>query len=87
MPGILYTHFEFVDAVACIVNSSNKSITLDLVLKHGVVWERVEDSMPNTRTQTSMHLSLTSHNLLARTYICVAELATWGVCPDALIKL
>ncbi len=27
-------------------------------------------------------LSLTSHNLLARTYICAAKLATWGVAPD-----
>ncbi len=36
----------------------------------------------STRTQTNMHLSLTSRNLLAQTYICAAELATWGVGPD-----
>ncbi len=29
-----------------------------------------------------MHLSLTSRNLLAWTYICAAELATWGVGPN-----
>ncbi len=41
-----------------------------------------EESMPNTRTQTNMHLSFTSHNLLARTYICAAKPANWGVGPD-----
>ncbi len=41
-----------------------------------------EESMPNTRTQTNMHLSLISCNLLAQMYICTAELATWGVSPD-----
>ncbi len=41
-----------------------------------------EGSMPNTRTQTTMHLSLTTHNLLDWTDICVDELATWGVGPD-----
>ncbi len=43
-----------------------------------------EESMPNTHTQTDMHLSLTSRNSLAWTYIhvCAAELATWGVGPD-----
>ncbi len=35
-----------------------------------------EESMPNTRTQT------TSRNLLLQTDICAAELATWGVGPD-----
>ncbi len=35
-----------------------------------------EESMPYTRTQT------TSRNLLLQTYICAAELATWGVGPD-----
>ncbi len=32
--------------------------------------------MPNTRTQA------TKRNLLQQTYICAAELATWGVGPD-----
>ncbi len=36
------------------------------------------ESMPNTRTQTNMHLSFTSRNLLAWTYIYAAKLATWG---------
>ncbi len=33
-----------------------------------------------------MHLSLTSRNLhvLLQTYICAAELATWGVGPDVI---
>ncbi len=35
-----------------------------------------EQSLPNTRTQT------TSRNLLLQTYICAAELTTWGVGPD-----
>ncbi len=39
-----------------------------------------EDSMPNTRTQT------TSRNLLLQTYMYAAGLATWGVGPD-VIKL
>ncbi len=34
--------------------------------------------MPNTRTQP------TSRNLLLQTYICAAELATWGVGPDGI---
>ncbi len=38
-----------------------------------------EESMLSTRTQT------TSHNLLLQTYICAAELATWGVGPDVLL--
>ncbi len=42
---------------------------------------KFEESMPNTRTQTTMHLSLTSCNLLLQTYICAAKLATWGVGP------
>ncbi len=37
--------------------------------------------MPTLRTQTNLHLSLTSHNLLARMDTCKAELATWGVGP------
>ncbi len=37
-----------------------------------------EEPMPGTRTQT------TSRNLLLQTYICAAELATWGVGPDVL---
>ncbi len=37
-----------------------------------------EESMPNTRTQT------TSRNLLLQAYICAAELATWGVGPDVI---
>ncbi len=57
-----------------------------LATKHGVAWERVEQSMPNTRAQNNMHLSLTLLNLLAQMYIhvhvCAAELATWGVGPD-----
>ncbi len=81
MSGILYTHLEFVDVV-CIVNTCSTNKLITLVLQHGVVWERVEESMPNTRTQTNMNLSLTSRNLLARTYICAAELATWGVGLD-----
>ncbi len=41
-----------------------------------------EESVPNTRTQT------TSRNLLLQMYMCAAELATWGVGPDVLpIKL
>ncbi len=49
-----------------------------------MVWSEseFEESVPYTRTQTNMHLSLTSRNLLARTYICTAELVTWGVGPD-----
>ncbi len=39
-----------------------------------------EESMPNTHTQT------TSHNLLLQTYMCAAELATWGVGPDVDLK-
>ncbi len=39
-----------------------------------------EESMPNTRTQT------TSRNLLLQTYICTAGLATWGVGPDVNCK-
>ncbi len=42
--------------------------------------------MPNTHTQTNMHLSVTSRNLLARTlYIRAAKLATWGVGPDVCV--
>ncbi len=38
-----------------------------------------EESMPNTRTQT------TSRNLLLQTYIRAAGLATWGVGPDVTL--
>ncbi len=56
-----------------------KPATVCWVAKHGVVWQQVEESMLNTRTQT------TSRNLLLQTYICAAELATWGVGPDAIM--
>ncbi len=41
-----------------------------------ILGSEFEESMPSTRTQT------TSCNLLLQTYICTAELATWGVGPD-----
>ncbi len=50
---------------------------------HIMAWSgcEFEESMPSTRTQT------TSRNfILLQTYICAAELATWGVGPDVLIK-
>ncbi len=36
-----------------------------------------EESMPNTRTQTNMYLSLTSHTLLAQTYMCSRTSDLW----------
>ncbi len=39
-----------------------------------------EESMPNTRTQT------TSRKLLLQTYICATDLATWAVGPDVCGK-
>ncbi len=44
-----------------------------------------EELLPNAHAQTKMYLSLTSRYLLARTYLCAAELVTWGVGPDVFI--
>ncbi len=46
------------------------------ILRPNMAWSEseIEDSVPNTRTQTKMHLSWT--------YIRTAELAIWGVGPD-----
>ncbi len=58
---------------------------------------KFEESMPNTHTQTNMHLSLTSRNLLAWTYIRTlyaqplakvrSDLGCWSGCEFEYINL